>query len=349
MNKVSDQPRSDILRYRRVKTDSFAPKALTAIIKHASSSLNAALDNISLYGARLNVTTDDTVSVDFRTGQKLSNLKLLYQNTSIYEGAAVVRYSDVHENKITIGVEVSGGQVDLATLYRLSDRYNFAERWDKVSQPCDMSLFPQSIVYQVLETSSYLGQCRDFFNKEEQAICHQDLPTREQTEKSYIEQAWPSFIKEMNKFTQAMDAAYNELDASSHSLFRTFCQQHMLDFFLSSPAMSRAYSKPLGYAGDYEMMNNFYRNHNFGESIFSKLCNLYSMNLEASQAIVNRVHYMKERILALFGSLPNGRRVRVLSVGSGPAEEINLLLQENPSIGERLEVMLLDQDEHAIE
>jgi extracellular factor (EF) 3-hydroxypalmitic acid methyl ester biosynthesis protein len=90
-----------------------------------------------------------------------------------------------------------------------------------------------------------------------------------------------------------------------------------------------------------------YRNHAEGESLFAKALNVYGAQTPAAQANINRVAYLGDRIREVMSECGQ-RRVRVASVGCGPAREIYALLERSPELGRRLDVSLIDQEDNAI-
>jgi extracellular factor (EF) 3-hydroxypalmitic acid methyl ester biosynthesis protein len=111
--------------------------------------------------------------------------------------------------------------------------------------------------------------------------------------------------------------------------------------------MKRAYDKPLGYAGDYEMMNMLYRDHAEGESIFGRVVNMHAAQEPAAAANINRLTLLANKICEIANE--SSERIRIASVGCGPAREIWKVLDEFPAVGARLDVALIDQEPRAIE
>ena len=104
-------------------------------------------------------------------------------------------------------------------------------------------------------------------------------------------------------------------------------------------------AKPLGYAGDYEMMNMLYRDHAEGDSLFGRALNLYAAQEGAARANINRLEYLSKKIRA---AIEVRGRVRVASIGCGPARELSVLLQESPELGPYIDVALIDQEERVL-
>ena len=52
-----------------------------------------------------------------------------------------------------------------------------------------------------------------------------------------------------------------------------YAQQYLNPYLTHSPFFKRSYEKPLGYAGDYEMVNMMFNHPYKGKGIFGKLMN----------------------------------------------------------------------------
>jgi hypothetical protein len=114
-----------------------------------------------------------------------------------------------------------------------------------------------------------------------------------------------------------------------------------------SPFADRTFRKPLGYAGDYEMMNMLYHGERFGNSLFAKCISYYLLTQPAGMAVKNRATYLIRKIKNTIQKNSNTKKkIRILSLASGPAMEWQKLLAENINLyGASLIVDLIDQDE----
>lgn len=117
-----------------------------------------------------------------------------------------------------------------------------------------------------------------------------------------------------------------------------------------SPLADRAFKKPLGYAGDYQMMNIVYDNQNGGNSLFAKCIHRYFIDVPATRAVRNRARFLKERLAQRLRKAGKNELVKILSVASGPAKEIEILMQEEPELLScNADISLLDQDQSALQ
>jgi hypothetical protein len=117
-----------------------------------------------------------------------------------------------------------------------------------------------------------------------------------------------------------------------------------------SPVAARCFRKPLGYAGDFEMMNMIYRNESLGDTLFGRSLSRAFLDSDAGQAVRHRVRYLAGKIKAAAARVGPRRPARILSVAAGPAIELQQILRTDPTLLEagRVEIALLDQDASAL-
>lgn len=109
------------------------------------------------------------------------------------------------------------------------------------------------------------------------------------------------------------------------------------------------YKKPLGYPGDYLMMNYIYEyngdNNYLGESTYNKIINNYTCNIPISNSNIKRKHFLKAAILE---TLTKKNKARILSIACGPARELIELLKEG-KINKPLVFKCLDLERRALD
>ncbi len=137
-----------------------------------------------------------------------------------------------------------------------------------------------------------------------------------------------------------------EKDLIAH---KNYARQEIHPMTLCSPFLLRTYTKPLGYAGDYEMENMILRNEARGTNTYARLIDsalLRTSAIEAHRNCINRLveHLDREgsRILA------KNRRFRVLNIACGPATEIQNFVT-NSALSDIMDIDLLDFNEETID
>ncbi|TNF59462.1 MAG: class I SAM-dependent methyltransferase [Burkholderiales bacterium] len=123
---------------------------------------------------------------------------------------------------------------------------------------------------------------------------------------------------------------------------RAFAQAAIHPLVLRAPFVYRTFAKPLGYAGDYQMVNQILGNPREGPSTYFELVNFMFLQAGVAQAHRNRVDILFERLQTLAArARERGRPLRVLNVGCGPAGELQRLAQADQPL-DHLDVTLMD-------
>lgn len=123
---------------------------------------------------------------------------------------------------------------------------------------------------------------------------------------------------------------------------RAFAQAAIHPLVLRAPFVYRTFAKPLGYAGDYLMVNQILGNPREGPSTYFELVNFMFLQAGVAQAHRNRVDILLERLKTLATQAHDqGRPLRVLNVGCGPAGELQRLATQAQPL-DHLHVTLMD-------
>ncbi len=172
----------------------------------------------------------------------------------------------------------------------------------------------------------------------------QGSPARE----ALIERVRNGFAKDILAVSSEIDAATRQASGNDREALREFSHRHLHDLLMHSPWMHRARNKPLGYPGDYEVMNGLYGNHFAGATLFAKAVNLAIAAMPAGDAVRMRKDLMKSELSRHLDLASPERTVRVLSIAAGPAQEVYELLQERALLAGRVEIVLFEQDRRAL-
>jgi extracellular factor (EF) 3-hydroxypalmitic acid methyl ester biosynthesis protein len=133
------------------------------------------------------------------------------------------------------------------------------------------------------------------------------------------------------------------------AMHRTFAQTAIHPLILRAPFVYRTFAKPLGYAGDYQMVNQMLEDPREGASTYFQIINALFLNAAVARAHRNRIDILVDTLTRLPLSMaPDAPRVRVLNVGCGPAAEIQRLIAEHPT-PERLAFTLVDFSEETLD
>lgn len=264
---------------------------------------------------------------------------------------ATVRHLRVDGEDLLVGVQLVKGVVDLPLLFERQTRDAFTARLDEAERTADSRRILPQFKEWVSDLRNYLERMRAFLDGEEAALETEDLYTHAQICSQYLAEVGPRIVERVHQASHAMPQMLGELSDDDHAAHRAYAQHHLSHLFQLAPFIRRAQKKPLGYAGDYEMMNMLYRtSQSEGGSLFAKVINLCAASEVAARANINRISFLTERLRAAVRRVrtESGGRARLCSVGCGPAREIEVLLENEPEIGPHIDVALIDQDPRAI-
>lgn len=163
----------------------------------------------------------------------------------------------------------------------------------------------------------------------------------------FLELAMPLLLKG-REFLLWFDQEAAEVPEELVPMHRSFAQTAIHPLILRAPFVHRTFSKPLGYAGDYEMVNQIVGDPRQGPSSYFQLVNFMFLQAGVAQAHRNRIDILYDRLEQLAAqAVQAGRPMRVLNIGCGPAQEIQRLIQKCPDF-DQLEFVLVDFSEETL-
>ena len=108
----------------------------------------------------------------------------------------------------------------------------------------------------------------------------------------------------------------------------------------------RSYAKPMGYPGDFQIMNQVYDWDRRGSSVYEML--MHRLGLEVAECIKTRMEVVQERIAETVFAEGRERPARIMSLGCGPAREVELFLKGVCNTDGLADFTLIDQEEDAL-
>jgi extracellular factor (EF) 3-hydroxypalmitic acid methyl ester biosynthesis protein len=333
------------LRARRVRADELHIDGLEVSGRHATlGTFQGVVEDLSLTGLALTLAGAAGKGNLILHGDRLERLQVSCRSAVLYEGDAHVRRVTERGADLVIGVEVQSNTIDLSELYRFGEKHSFSERLFTVLDPEEDEVADAFKVW-VTNFRTWLERVKAFLDAEERALENLDQFSREEALRAYLTEASPRLVSRLNQASGELVKLVSGLAEDEHPIYRSYYKAQILPLLEHSPLLRRAHLKPLGYAGDYEMMNMLYRDHAEGASLFGKLLNVYAAQERAAQANINRLTYLGNKIRS---AIEVRGRVRLASIGCGPARELSALLEKHPELGQHIEVALIDQEERVL-
>jgi extracellular factor (EF) 3-hydroxypalmitic acid methyl ester biosynthesis protein len=128
--------------------------------------------------------------------------------------------------------------------------------------------------------------------------------------------------------TSALHAMSKNLDERAKALGRSYATSMLLPLLAACPMHRRAYEKPLGYAGDYRMMELYFVSEPGGDGLFGRFLNSVTLNYSLVRAVRAREILMREAVRKTIET-ESDRPARILAVAAGPAIELRRLLDQD--------------------
>ncbi len=275
------------------------------------------------------------------------NFKLNYGNFETQNLSLKVVRIDETENMAQAGFETMNEPINIERCNAISEANQVVLRQNLNLQTSSKipSLF-KGAIYELKEWFTFLKNQIDEIEKKapaDDAKANEEFRlTVAETISEHLGQFLPAAYKTMPELLQ-------NLSKEDTQLCTNFVRQQLTPFVYGAPFASRAFYKPRGYAGDFEMMNHLYRNELIGKTLFDQCMHKYFIDEPAGNAVKNRGEYLHKKIKQLVQSKPHNEKIKILSLASGPAMEQQLFLKNNQELyGRNIEFTCIDQDEESL-
>ena len=198
---------------------------------------------------------------------------------------------------------------------------------------------------QVMDIQAFLVSTRQWL---EQVEFSRGRRSDEQAEWEGLEAVAGRVISAFNAQHEKFEELAYAIPEEHYGAHQEFVRRQWQHLFLGSPFGRRTFYKPLGYAGDYEMMNMIHRHRPEGGTLYEKLIHFLLVSQWPAQSVRNRIAHLKNHLVQETARVArSGRRARVLNVGCGPAREVQEFVQETP-LANSVDFVLLDFNEETL-
>jgi hypothetical protein len=271
-------------------------------------------------------------------GSMLEGLELWLHDRPFWSGHAVV----VHGGLDRFGARFTSGVLDLRHL-RLESTVESRIEMLRSQQ----ALLPESWRARVGDLRQLLEDARSEVDEYERSVPPDPLH-REEEEAALFDGLRARWGSAYYDAVAALHEESKSLDIGTFSLAQSYASSALLPFLLACPMHRRAYEKPLGYAGDFRMMELCFTRDLGGEGLFGRFMHHIAQHYSLCRTLVAREWLMRDAVRRAIET-PGDGPARVLSMAAGPAIELRRLFGELTTVRRPVEIYLLDQDETAHE
>jgi extracellular factor (EF) 3-hydroxypalmitic acid methyl ester biosynthesis protein len=284
-----------------------------------------------------------------RTSEVLTEFQITFNDQPVYFGRAVVN------NLIAAGsavicdasLEDSWLRTDAADWHGNTDAVDgefsrFLDDWQG-----DYAIRDQFKLV-VSDMSSFLHALRAWMDRVELGIRTNPPAEQRAIEEAFLRKAAPKVARSIDSIWARFGPIAEEITEELRPTYRSYLRRRLHSLLLCSPFAYRTHAKPLGYAGDYEMVNMIVRSPFEGESLFSKAINHWLLQQPPAEAHRNRLDYLTGKLVEEVARVVDrGGIARILNLGCGPAIEVQRFIQNSP-LADYVRLTLLDFNEETV-
>ena len=286
----------------------------------------------------------------------LSDFRIMASRRLLYNGKAVV--SNLLNTGIVLVCEamldegwvevdfLAGVSADLASGNQGNDLTSqfssFMTEWKSANQVQD----PFKIV--VADLASMLSGVQHWLTGVDVGIRTTVTRRRDEFEREIFSKVENRVVEEVIPAMERFEHVASEIDEAAMAVHKSYVRRQLHPIVLCSPFLFRTYTKPLGYAGDYEMVNMMLRDPYEGSSAFAKLLNFALLNTEPVVAHRNRIDILVDTLLRECRKRISKGKTRVFNLACGPAVEVQRFLRDHDE-SDLAEIDLLDFNAETLE
>ena len=280
----------------------------------------------------------------------LSDFKIVINDRIMYSGRAVI--SNVVNTGIMLICEAtlddSWLDVDVFSSVtapnRLREEFGlFVQEWHKIEK-----ILP-NFKASVADLQTMLMDLRRWLEQVELGIRSEPSGDRSVIERTVIAELEDPILPTVASWFSKFDDISEKVEDELRPVHRAFAKRLLHPLVLCSPFVYRTYHKPLGYAGDYEMVNMILRDPYEGASLFAKIVNVCFLKNPPAEAHRNRIKYLTGKLQEETKRVHTlGRRAKVFNLGCGPAKEVQNFMRQH-DLSDRAIFTLLDFNDETLE
>ncbi len=166
-----------------------------------------------------------------------------------------------------------------------------------------------------------------------------------------LQSAWDHLKGPINELQERLDSLTrgHYFDRRMQKIYRAYTSPLVTPLLIEGPFFHRSWSKPLGYPGDYVIMQQIYNRDWEGGNLFSRLIHRYGIEHVMAESVRSRKRLLRREIEAVVDrtEVRGDEPVRIISLGSGPAREIIEFVQGYQG-DKSIEFVMIDQDNTAL-
>lgn len=280
----------------------------------------------------------------------LTDFRMIMNDRMVYSGRAIV------SNLVNTGIllvcectlEEDWLDVDIfSSIYQKDKLQNefmeFLKEWDKIR------MVTNEFKVVVADMQTFLIDMRRWLEQVELSIRSEPSGDRNQLERDAIQKLKDPITPSVGNLFERFESITATVPEDLQSIHRSYSRRQIHPILLCSPFVYRSFQKPLGYAGDYEMVNMMLRDPFEGSSLFAKVVNFWFIESPPCEAHRNRIKHLVRRMVDETEKAAREKRVlKVLDMACGPAKEVQEFLAHE-ELSNHAQFELLDFNDETLQ
>ncbi len=298
------------------------------------------LKNLSGSGAGASVRNlaDDEPLADVH---RIGVLRLVQLGDELFRGPARFARASLSPGRAFAGFALDNDQFDLDELRRLNARSIARRRSEPVARtevPTEYRAHCADVIAfvgdHVARIERQLGPIEKNFGQEEREAIFRELMTS-------VEADWRRLLLAGNEFALEVHR-----DKARFAAIKRYTEAAVTPTLVGGASWNRCYYKPMGYPGDFRIMNYMYDRRPEGASLRETF--LHGLGLIAGRPIETRMRVLSSIVANHFSRRPLDEPRRTASIGCGPARELEHIVSASDPRA-TLHATLIDQEIAALE
>lgn len=280
----------------------------------------------------------------------LNDFRILMNERVVYSGRAVI--ANLVNTGIMLICEASlseDGWIDIDILAPKANKDRLLTDFAEFLQETEKNyrVVPEFKLV-VADLHTLLTDLRRWMEQVELGI--RSLPTgdRLEAERETLKQLEVPVIPAVTPLLERFEVTAVGIQPELQPVHSSYIKRQIHPLVLCSPFVYRIFQKPLGYAGDYEMVSMMLRDPYEGSSMFAKLLNRLFLDIPPVVAHRNRIDFLVKALHSETERMAaKGKVAKVFNLGCGPAKEIQTFLAED-NLSDNAELVLLDFNDETL-
>ena len=284
-----------------------------------------------------------------RMSESLNEFKILIQGRLLYSGRAVIT-NLIHMGSIVVcEAALDETCLDMSAAASVGDPAALQASFEQFLKECSRTFRINSEFKVVMaDMQTFFLDLRLWMEQMELTVRSQPAGDRLQRELDLLHSLEHPVLPAVAPVLEKFEVLSNQIEPDQQATHRAYMKRQIHPLVMCSPFLYRTFQKPLGYAGDYEMVNMMLRDPFEGGSMFAKLVNRIFLDTPPVVAHQSRIEYLTRHLTdEVRRAAARGRPLRVFNVGCGPAKEIQNFLSEQ-DLSSRAQFTLLDFNEETL-